>query len=1112
MANDSYLNLLGYIIEYHPVDPLYHILYVDDEPALLEVGKIYLEPGGEYSVDISLSAPAALTMMASKQYDAIISDYQMPKMDGIELLKRLRTSGNKIPFILFTGRGREEIIIQALNEGADFYLQKGGEPKSQFAELKHKIRIAIESRQSDHALVESEQKYRTIFENAVIGIFQISPDGRLISANPAFARMYGCESPEELLLEMPDIAGDPHATAKDRTDVLRILHEQGVINSREIPVRRKDGTQFWISLTARSIVDTNGKVLRYEGTIIDITARKEAEEKLLESESRFSAFMDNLPVTAFIKDEHSTNLYVNKAMDDTFSARKWIGKSVLDIFPADAADKMIADDLKVLTEGHLKTIETLQVKGGDIRIFETYKFRIDREHNPPLIGGFAVDVTERKRAGEKIRESEKKFSTVFQSNPVSLTLVSATDGTFVEVNDAFLRNTGYTRKEMIGKTSEDLGIFADMDDYAAMVTELQNQRHVSGMELRCRMKNGEILYCQFSSGIILMDGRPYILSSVENITQRKQAEEKLRENEKIFRSMLNATPAGVLLLVNRVFQRVNPALEKITGYSSEEMVGQSTRLLYPDDDEYLRVGRELYGQINRDGSSVLEARMRRKDGAIIKVLLSLSPFDPLNASAGVTGTVLDITGRTRATKALEESEAAFRDFFNNTSDAIVIHNLQGRFLEVNDEICRRLGYTREEMLNMSPADIDDPAYAVHVPQRISELQQTGRTVFETAHRRKDGTRIPTEVSGRVITFHGEPAILVTGRDITGRKQAENALRESEERFRAIFAIQQNGILIIDPSDHTIVDVNQYLSNLIGLPKDQILGKVCHTFVCPAEKGSCPITDLGQCVDNTERVLITADGRKVPVLKTVTRITLEGKDYLIENVQDIIGLKTAENALRQTNRKLNLLSGITRHDIKNQLTALEAYLDISKNTLADPVKTVEFIEKEKSIAKTITRQISFTRDYEDLGVESPLWQNIADRVRSAMTGLPIRNIKIDIDRADLEVLADPLLEKVFYNLVDNALRYGGEGTTAIRISSEESGQGIVISVQDDGMGITAEDKTRLFERGFGKNTGLGLFLSREILGITGITITETGAPGKGARFEIVVPKGAYRFTL
>ncbi|MCG7845222.1 MAG: sensor histidine kinase [Methanomassiliicoccales archaeon] len=145
----------------------------------------------------------------------------------------------------------------------------------------------------------------------------------------------------------------------------------------------------------------------------------------------------------------------------------------------------------------------------------------------------------------------------------------------------------------------------------------------------------------------------------------------------------------------------------------------------------------------------------------------------------------------------------------------------------------------------------------------------------------------------------------------------------------------------------------------------------------------------------------------------------------------------------------------------------------------------------------------------MGAASPIWQNVDASIQTATVGLPMRNILVDIDRPDLEIFADPLLQKVFYNLIDNALRYGGEQMKTIRISSQESDRGFIILFEDDGIGITNEEKGHLFTRGYGKNTGLGLFLSKEILAITGITITENGVPGKGARFEIIVPNGQWR---
>jgi len=226
---------------------------------------------------------------------------------------------------------------------------------------------------------------------------------------------------------------------------------------------------------------------------------------------------------------------------------------------------------------------------------------------------------------------------------------------------------------------------------------------------------------------------------------------------------------------------------------------------------------------------------------------------------------------------------------------------------------------------------------------------------------------------------------------------------------------------------------------------------------------------------------------------------------------MLNMVRSQKDLLQTNEKLNLLSSITRHDISNQLHALSGYLELSRQMVKDPDLASELIAKEEKIADTIARQINFTRDYEDMGVAAPAWQNVDGIVRQAAASLSMKDIRVVVDRPDLEIYADPLFGKVFYNLMDNALKYGGAKITTIAINTHESGAGLTLVFEDNGLGIAGEDKRHLFERGYGKNTGLGLFLSREILSITGITIRETGDPGRGARFEMVVPKGEYRFV-
>jgi signal transduction histidine kinase len=225
---------------------------------------------------------------------------------------------------------------------------------------------------------------------------------------------------------------------------------------------------------------------------------------------------------------------------------------------------------------------------------------------------------------------------------------------------------------------------------------------------------------------------------------------------------------------------------------------------------------------------------------------------------------------------------------------------------------------------------------------------------------------------------------------------------------------------------------------------------------------------------------------------------------------------AEKALREANRKLNTLSSITRHDILNQLAALLGYLEITQMDLAagrlpaDPT-LVRYVANELQAARTIQRQVEFTRFYQDIGVKEAEWHDVETLIRQAAEELPLSGVRVDVGVAGLRVYADPLIGKVFYNLMENSVRHGGS-ISRLSFSSTGAPGGLVLVYTDDGGGIPAAEKEKIFRKGFGKNTGLGLFLTREILAITGITIRETGVEGEGARFEIFVPEGEYRFSV
>ena len=347
----------------------------------------------------------------------------------------------------------------------------------------------------------------------------------------------------------------------------------------------------------------------------------------------------------------------------------------------------------------------------------------------------------------------------------------------------------------------------------------------------------------------------------------------------------------------------------------------------------------------------------------------------------------------RAQNALKDSEEKFRGIFDTVNDGIHIHEIgpdgmPGKFIDINETACRMLQFTRDELLVQGPIGIFSDDYSRPLPDIARELSTTGHTVFETRHRRKDGTFVPVEINVHIGHLQGKQVAISVVRDITERKQADDAIKKA-------------------------------------------------------------------------------------------------------------------------NKQVSLLTSITRHDILNQLTMLEGYIARLKKLPGDD-NFAGVIQKEENIVKTIHSQIVFTRIYQNVGVQPPQWKNVKTSVSSVLITANVGNVSVELNTGNLEIYTDLLIEKVFFNLIENAIRHGKQ-VTRICFTYHQTEKNVILVIEDDGIGIPEPDKEQIFTRGYGKNTGYGLFLTREILAITGITIRETGTPGMGARFEMIVHEGAYRFA-
>lgn len=737
------------------------LLYVDDEPELLTLGKLFLEKEGEFTVTTTTSSPEVLSLLTTNTFDAIISDYQMPVMDGIELLKQVRGRDITIPFILFTGKGREDVVIEAINNGVDFYLQKGGAARPQFAELRHKILTALERRRALDALKDSEQKLSNIINFLPDATFAINTEGRVIAWNKAIETMTGVPASEMLGREQYSYAIPFYGTPRPMLIDLVLAPDEGFEKEHYL-----DSCHKGITLTAESVL------------------------------------------------ERSDN--------------------------------------------------------GSI--------------------------------------------------------------------------------------------------------------HIWGKASRLYDKNGDV------TGAI---------ESIRDITEQRKVDQTLRESEAKYRELVENANTIILKLDrsgNITF--FNEYAQRFFGFTSDEILGR-----------------------------------------------------------GVVGTIVP---------------------------------------EQESETDRNLSFLLEDI--------------VHDPERYANNENENVT--------KTGDRVWIHWWNKPIYDKNGllEGVLCIGTDFTSRKRMEDELRAENEKNRGLMSQAIDAIFIIDAESGKFTDANKKARELLGRSHEE-LQEMHYAAICPEEfrdlfkRHFSLVADTG--TGSFPLTVVDRDGRYVSVISSTTLIDLGGRKHMLAIFHDISEIQMAHDALQLANKKLNLLSDITRHDIRNKLTILGGYLELLRDKPREPDYTM-YMKKVQNIVTTISENIEFTKLYQNLGMVAPDWQNVHDVFFHACARLDIRKIYVQSDTGDLQVYADPLLERAFFNLAENAITHGGTVTT-IRISAQKSHDGgMTIIVQDNGNGIPPSDKEKIFSKGFGKNTGLGLFLVREILSISGITICENGDYHKGARFEIFVPRGVFRY--
>jgi PAS domain S-box-containing protein len=707
-------------------------------------------------------------------------------------------------------------------------------------------------------------------------------------------------------------------------------------------------------------------------------------------------------------------------------------------------------------------------------------------------------------------------------------------------------------------------------------------------------------------------------------------------SEARFRDLAEQLPLIIFEMDTRGnLQYVNKAGAEIFGIT-EQKIAQGLNIrqfLSPESIEQMQRG--LSAVMSGSPSPGEVYSLQRLDGICMQAIVSTSLIKKEGKIAGFRGIVVDITERVRLEFELEENSKLIAGILQASPDGVFRLDSSGHVTFVNETFTKITGISFDTIRGKYWADILPMTEQNRVLEELGKSIREQRTSSaEMRYIHPDGT--PYWLLGQTVPIKDKEDNLIgwvgTLTDISEQKFTEDALKENEEYLKSLIHSIRAGIIVVDAETHTIIDVNPAALEMMGTVKDAVVNQRCTNVICPADVGRCPITDLGQTVDNAERILRTSDGREISIIKSVVPVMLHGTSCLLEtfidnsyrkeielklaqseekyralteNTPDIlfstdmhgiityvspqvnkygflaeevigkslrifihpadidqvesnmsreleegaqfisrfrirdkwgttywfeeksslrldisgnpIGMygilrdvserKRVEDAIDIANKKLNLMNQITRHDILNTITGLLGCLDMAKATHS-PEEKEQLFNDIRELTRVIQRHITFTRQYQEVGVHLPQWQNVNDLLNKVVQNFEKSGITFSSEFEKTEIYADPLLEKVFYNLIDNAIRYGVTITT-ISIYPTISDKGLSLVFEDNGVGVEDGQKREIFKRGVGKNTGMGLFLTAEILAITGITIEENGIFGTGARFDIRIPNGTWR---
>jgi len=1018
-----------------------------------------------------------------------------------------------------------------------------------------------ELKYAENALRESDERFKNVFNDVLVGLYRTTPDGRILMANPALVRMLGYDSFEELAnRNLEEESFEPRyfrSEFKERVDA------SGSVIGLEADWVRRDGTILSVRESAKAIRDELGNVLYYEGAVEDITERKRAEEELRrhrdhleemvakrthelersneelqaeiaerkqaeealrETTDLLQTIFGHTHILVAYLDTQFNFVRVNRAYAEVDEREPsfFPGKNHFDLYPNKENEGIFR---RVVETGipyfaYAKPFEYAEHSERGITYWDWSLVPIKSQQG--IVSGLVftlADVTARKRAEESLKASEGKLNAMLQSVTDHMSMMDD-NLTIIWANEKAKSIFG---NDVVGRKCYEAyhGRNEPCEPYPCLTLKAFQDGKVHEHDTHVVDKDGNTRYFHCSANVALRDteGKPTaVLEVSRDITDQMHVEQALRESESSYRAVVENAAEGIVVVQDQTLQFINPAILSMTGYSEEELLTRPfIEFVHPDHKEWAM---ELHlKRFKGEEVPPYELKVLDKKGNTIW-LESNGILIEWRDKPATLNFLRDVTERRKAEQAIWASESEKRSILNAISDHIIFHDTDLTIRWCNEAAARSIGMTQRELVGCHCYELWQGR---SVPCEGCPVLRSIETVSYNAG-------IMTTPDGKWWEIVGEPVLdrdgqirgaIEISRDITERKKTEQTLRESEERLKILFESAPDTIYLID-SEGRFVDGNRAAFELIGFAKDEVIGKsLAEMDLLSAEQLSRAIANLKKATGNklsgpNEYTLKRKDGSRVSIEVRTFPVKIGGKMLNLGIARDITEYKRTEKKLLEHQAKLKSLASqlsLTeereRHrlatDLHDQISQSLVISKIKLDQLSKSSTFDEFKSPLKDISNCLgqiiddTRALTFDLSYPIL-YELGFEAAVSEWLTDQIQEKHQIEIEFEDDRRQ-KPLDDDIRVLLFRNvreLLINVIKHADANKVRVSICKEK--EYINIRVEDDGVGFDPVEVTSMAA----KRAEFGLFSIRERLEQLGGQIEINSGLGRGSKITMRAP--------